>query len=403
MFLGSEWPGLPQLCKPKPISMTPEVAFPSPFEDPNLIAMKYAHAEFVRWKLDAVHLQRTAGYSIPSSGYFDVAFVQPMGHYAISGPQKKEAPMLWEHAERCLGSICVNRFSAFGWQMHARIPRGLDLDVLPDVDVDLFLPLLGVSHMSVPSSSKRDEILARFESNQNQVFMDLASCLILYIAVLWVFTACLIVDGTAFIRQFLTRCLLRILWVIFLLSLAMVVWSVLALQLLRPMIGDVAAAGVYPRWREEAFSSVMATNCFWCQVFCCEEWSIVAGSLIEHKPWTSMIFFGAMFTLSLALLNVFIVCMVESVPPRGVAWRTVVEREEAMEQAQFLLLQVVEVNLDCDLSGEITVQEVKRAADEVNEFKDFLTVMDIVPDDIKCVLCIYNGVVTYDGDRKSVV
>lgn len=125
----------------------------------------------------------------------------------------------------------------------------------------------------------------------------------------------------ALIRD-MVRCMCTLMWALFLLLIAITVWSIFAVELLNPMMGDVNADGVYEDtdcpWCEQAFSSVLKANLTLFQIVTGDGWSVLARPIIEHQAWTIIIFIGVIFTLCFGLLNVVIACMVEMQP--RVAW-----------------------------------------------------------------------------------
>lgn len=189
------------------------------------------------------------------------------------------------------------------------------------------------------------------------------------------------------------RCLRTLMWTFCLLFLSITVWSIFAVELLHPMMADVSATGVYDRtdcpWCDQAFSSVMKANLTLFQIVTGDGWSMLARPIIEHNPWTALIFIGIIFSLFFGLLNVLIACMVENAARSRMAetHMLALEREEQKERGRHCFLRLCE-KLDVNGDGVITLEEMKEGCHTVHEFRDLLTVMDIGADDIECVFKI---------------
>merc|ERR1719265_2232526 len=151
-------------------------------------------------------------------------------------------------------------------------------------------------------------------------------------------------------------------------------------------MADVAAGGMYDPscpWCEDAFSSVLQANLTLFQIVSGDGWSLIARPIISHNPWTALLFLGLILTMSFGLLNVLVAVMVENAQ-QGRQQEThmlALEREEQKIRAQHVLLKMCE-KLDTDNSGQVSLEEMKDAVEEIPEFKDLLVVMDLGSEDI---------------------
>lgn len=198
----------------------------------------------------------------------------------------------------------------------------------------------------------------------------------------------------------LLDCLRTLMWAFALIALTLTMWSIFAVELIHPLMADLAEEGIYDScgWCAGAFSSVLLADLTFFQIMSGDGWGTIARPVIERHPWTAIIFVGVIFTMSLGLLNVLIAVMCENAAAGRIADTSMMAtiREEEKQTAKKRMVKLCE-EIDKDQSGNISLAELQEASKDLPDFANLLRVMDIEPDDIECVFSIL------DEDRSGEV
>ena len=115
-------------------------------------------------------------------------------------------------------------------------------------------------------------------------------------------------------------------WGIVLIFLMLILWSVIAVQVIHPLNKEVADMGLYEGCERcpRAFESVTASVITFCeQVIAGGSWGQLNIVIMEHSPSSAIFFFFAVFvTLDIAIMNVILAAIVQNAqkfseaPPR---------------------------------------------------------------------------------------
>lgn len=197
----------------------------------------------------------------------------------------------------------------------------------------------------------------------------------------------------ALIRSF--SCAFKaICWGILMIMLCLVIWAILAVQLIHPVNQRVvknnpAAYDGCDRCGR-AFSSVfMSMLTLFQQLVAGDAWAEVSAPIIEEAPWTSIFFLMVLMTVSLTMLNLILTVILEA----GAAAAAEDEHDTAMQmhkkvlKAEKRLIELCE-RLDLDGSGALNVQEFMDGFENNKEFKDALQVMHVNEADIQMIFNI---------------
>lgn len=180
-------------------------------------------------------------------------------------------------------------------------------------------------------------------------------------------------------------------WGMIMVLLILLMWSLLAVQLLHPVNLTVEANGIYADCSRcpRAFSSVWNSFLTFSQTLVFgDSWGAVALPVIEEAPWTLLIFLLAFASVGLAAMNLILAAIVDSgaqsreaaISARSAAAKKA-ELEEHRRQTENLLGLCKE--LDDDESGRLSKQELMQGYDRNQKFQEAIQSMSFGRDDIE--------------------
>lgn len=192
-------------------------------------------------------------------------------------------------------------------------------------------------------------------------------------------------------------------WGCVLLAIVLTVWSILAVQLIHPLVKDLAEQNAFGECERcpRAFSSVMHSNLTFLQhIVAGDSWGQVTIPIIEAHPWTACFFIPVLVSIGLAIMNVILAVIVESAA--DCRQNDLVEVMKVKEQ-HFLTkskeLMVVCKALDTDGSGDLSLDELMAGFEQHLELSLILQEMGIDQEDLSTVFQImdsdHSGQVNY--------
>jgi len=193
-----------------------------------------------------------------------------------------------------------------------------------------------------------------------------------------------------------------IFWGTVLLFVALLVWSVLAVQFIHPLNQKVTEMGQYDpgcvRCERAYASTFQAALTFTTQIVAGDSWGRETVPIVENYPPTALFFLGVFVSVGLAILNLIL----------GVVVNVATEARDGLlkEMADEKLLQRMESHnqllkmcheMDEDGNDELTFEELRNGFDSNEGFRETLEAMDIGRDDLQIVWTIL------DSDRSGTV
>lgn len=177
-----------------------------------------------------------------------------------------------------------------------------------------------------------------------------------------------------------------IFWGAVLLVFALLIWAVIAVQVIHPLTVKIAEKGAYADCERcpRAYATVFDATLTLCQQLVAgDSWGWNTITVIEHYPATGIFFALSFLSVGMAILNLMLGVVVD------VASQARERLREDMENAHLIemmastkdLLKYCE-SLDTDGNGEITWDELTTGYRENEAFKDALTEMDVWEDDL---------------------
>ncbi|CAE8590752.1 unnamed protein product [Polarella glacialis] len=184
----------------------------------------------------------------------------------------------------------------------------------------------------------------------------------------------------------MASCVRTLFWSFLFCFIVMSAWSMAAVELINPVVQQMAADGAFGDCRtcRSSLTSVMRANLTLFQtIIAGDSWGDLAVPVIEAHPWTAIIFIGSLLTLVFGVLNLIVAVVIDTYAERRQKDVINLAKEmdaEAAEDRRFL--HKIFHQIDEDGSGELNLDEVLLAAKGNREFKSRLRVMDIDEQDL---------------------
>lgn len=197
----------------------------------------------------------------------------------------------------------------------------------------------------------------------------------------------------ALLRSF-TCAIKAICWGLIMIALCLVIWGILAVQLLHPV--NVSAMKNKPYIYDEcercprAFSTVFnAMLTLFQQLVAGDEWGSVSTVIIEEAPWTAMFMLLVLMTVSLTMLNLILTVTLEAGASAAAEDdnANAVQIRKKIMQAEKKLIEIC-ASLDKDQSGALNIEEFLEGFENHKEFQDALQVMNVNAADIHMIFNI---------------
>lgn len=189
--------------------------------------------------------------------------------------------------------------------------------------------------------------------------------------------------------QCLIGSLKSLLWGGVIVCFTLVVWSILAVQLIHPLNKRVAEQGLYagcdrcPHAFESVFESALT---FSQQIVAGDSWGTVTVPIINEAPITA-VYFGLVFvSLNMALMNVVLASVVDSANQARASNTEYMNQVKADDRkaATANLMKVCE-QLDVDKGGTLTKEEMMEGFEHNHDFQAAMADLDIEPKEMGVV------------------
>jgi len=195
-----------------------------------------------------------------------------------------------------------------------------------------------------------------------------------------------------------------IIWATVLLFSVLMLWSVVAVELIHPLVKDMVEKGEFEDCDRcgRAFSNTMnAMLTFTQQIVAGDEWGNTTIPIVEKYPATVVFFAAVLVSVDLGLMNLILSVIVgkaQQAHADDLKFQ-MQEKEETFVKLKKQLLKMCS-QLDEDNSGSLTLDELLSGFDSSNEFHVALQSMDVERDDISSLFDILDedgsGHVEYD-------
>jgi len=209
-----------------------------------------------------------------------------------------------------------------------------------------------------------------------------------------------------------TCALKAIFWGMVLLTMALTVWGILAVQLIHPINKSIAESEDFlnhpyegcdrcPRAFATVFDSVLT---FWKQLVAGDSWGTLCEPIVEHSPWTFFFFVMVLVTVNLTMLNCILAVVVEAGAAATAADEhdQATQREKMVFQAEGKLIDLCS-GLDSDGSGSLNIQEFFEGFRNNPDFRQCLEIMHVTETDMVMIFNICDEDDSGDVDYREFV
>lgn len=189
------------------------------------------------------------------------------------------------------------------------------------------------------------------------------------------------------------RCIIAamksIVWGMVMVAGALLLWAIIAVQLIHPLNLTLVQDGVYDGCERcgRSFESVWdAFLTFVQHIVCGDSWGVVTLPIVEKYPGTLPFFMLVYFTVAMGVLNLILAVIVAESHNalRESDQELVIQKERAFKAACDDLQTICE-DLDADKDGSLTFEEIMSGFTTHPGFRNAMMVMDIAEHDMKTV------------------
>ncbi|CAK9115481.1 unnamed protein product [Durusdinium trenchii] len=170
-----------------------------------------------------------------------------------------------------------------------------------------------------------------------------------------------------------------------------VFWAVISVELLHPIASrltfdgcDRCAAGF-----ETIFAAALT---LFQQIVAGDNWGQISIPVVEEEPLTAILLFSMLITISLGMLNLILAVIVErAAEARENDHEAKIKRKEEERAKSMEDLASLCASMDVNNNGLISLEEMLKGYDEVEEFKKLMQVMDLKREDMAMVFNVLDS------------
>eukprot|EP00930_Biecheleria_cincta_P036637 TRINITY_DN25106_c0_g1_i1.p1 TRINITY_DN25106_c0_g1~~TRINITY_DN25106_c0_g1_i1.p1 ORF type:complete len:646 (+),score=99.24 TRINITY_DN25106_c0_g1_i1:39-1940(+) len=182
-------------------------------------------------------------------------------------------------------------------------------------------------------------------------------------------------------------CMKTLFWSFIFCFTLMVLWGMVTVSLVFPVARALRDSGGYqgcPECADQMSTVLRATMLFFKLSVIGDQWGIVVEPLMEHEPWTAIVFICASLSIVFGVLNLIVAVVVDEFADRRANdfMAKAKELDEAQQKDEIGLRKIFKM-VDQDDDGELSLEELVAGARRVPEFRNRLRAMDIDESDVK--------------------
>jgi voltage-gated sodium channel len=196
------------------------------------------------------------------------------------------------------------------------------------------------------------------------------------------------------------------LWGFVLIAITVMLWSVVATQVVHPLNMELVALGEHADCErcKHAFASVTASALTLFQTFILgDSFGLLIIPVADAYPWVILIFICVFITVNVAVLNVILAVIVESAMrvSQDDARMVALERNNYYKQRMNHLIDICR-EIDTDDSGTLQLEELLEALESHEAFRAELRAMDITKSDMSVIFNMLDSDGSGDVDYTEV-
>lgn len=173
-----------------------------------------------------------------------------------------------------------------------------------------------------------------------------------------------------------------------LMSVLLLIWSMIAVELVQPMVDVLVLEGAYNCDRcPRAFATVGDSfNTFVQLVLAGDGWGTVCVPLIDRNSWYLVFFVLVIVSVDMGILNLMLSSIVDSAHERRLQNEQlrIQEKNDEYDEARIRLCGLCKA-MDVDESGQLTFEELKTGYDTNCDFFDMLHILDVEEEDLRLI------------------
>jgi len=169
-----------------------------------------------------------------------------------------------------------------------------------------------------------------------------------------------------------------------LIAVVLLIWSIIAVEILRPLNDKIVADGNYDRcdFCKNAFNSVwLSMLTYFKHVIAGDSWGEVSVPLIKRYPASAVLFVSVVIVMQLGILNLVLSVIVNQAQEAH-RQEEIARTDREFQIARVGLAKIFE-EMDSDGSGCLTQSELLNGLDTNQEFSSLLRYMNITRDDVQ--------------------
>eukprot|EP00438_Fugacium_kawagutii_P017675 Skav211272 [mRNA] locus=scaffold2429:31143:33260:+ [translate_table: standard] len=165
----------------------------------------------------------------------------------------------------------------------------------------------------------------------------------------------------------------------------LIFWAVVSVEVLHPIASSLV-------WEDchrcpDGFRGIFAAAVtLFQQIVAGDSWGQISIPLVEEAPWTAIILFFILITISLGMLNLILAVIVERASEARENDHEAKIKKKQQDRARSMEdLATICASMDENNNGMISFEELLNGYDEVNEFKKMMDMMDLKREDMATV------------------
>lgn len=162
-------------------------------------------------------------------------------------------------------------------------------------------------------------------------------------------------------------------------------WAVISVEVLHPITSRMT-------WEDcdrcpDGFRGIFAAALtLFQQIVAGDSWGTISIPLVETAPWTAVLLFSILITISLGMLNLILAVIVErAAEARENDHEAKIKKKNQDRSRSMEDLATLCASMDENNNGMISYEELLKGYDEVGEFKRFMDLMDLKREDMGIV------------------
>eukprot|EP00931_Biecheleriopsis_adriatica_P104680 TRINITY_DN79320_c0_g1_i1.p1 TRINITY_DN79320_c0_g1~~TRINITY_DN79320_c0_g1_i1.p1 ORF type:complete len:666 (-),score=137.86 TRINITY_DN79320_c0_g1_i1:4-2001(-) len=187
--------------------------------------------------------------------------------------------------------------------------------------------------------------------------------------------------------QMIANCSRCLLWSFGFCFCIMMMWSVLAVEMIHPVVQDLYDRGEWSDCEScrDAFSSVMLANLtFFKTCIAGDSWGLLAVPVIKEAPYLSLIFVGVSLTVTHGLLVLANAVVVDTFAEQRQKDEKMMAEEMELDLTEDIKFWTgVFANIDSDENGFVDLEELITGAKKDENFRSRLRILDIDENDLE--------------------